>query len=76
MLSVRENYCPDQVTFSGAEPSHPTTIRVFKIAFNMLTAVSPNAILPKQNISLNKAFIAVRDKHTAFTCNLWYTPSK
>jgi len=26
MLSVRENYCPDQVTFSGAEPSHPTTI--------------------------------------------------
>jgi hypothetical protein len=26
MLSVRENYCPDQVTFSGAEPSHPTTL--------------------------------------------------
>jgi hypothetical protein len=26
MLSARENYCPDQVTFSGAEPSHPTTI--------------------------------------------------
>jgi hypothetical protein len=26
MLSVRENYCPDQVTFSGAEPSHPTTM--------------------------------------------------
>jgi hypothetical protein len=25
MLLVRENYCPDQVTFSGAEPSHPTT---------------------------------------------------
>jgi len=25
MLSVRENYCQDQVTFSGAEPSHPTT---------------------------------------------------
>jgi hypothetical protein len=25
MLSVRENYSPDQVTFSGAEPSHPTT---------------------------------------------------
>jgi hypothetical protein len=25
MLSARENYCPDQVTFSGAEPSHPTT---------------------------------------------------
>jgi hypothetical protein len=27
MLSARENYCPDQVTFSGAEPSHPTTVR-------------------------------------------------
>jgi hypothetical protein len=26
MLSVRENYCPDQVTFSGAETSHPTTL--------------------------------------------------
>jgi hypothetical protein len=26
MLSVWENYCPDQVTFSGAEPSHPTTV--------------------------------------------------
>jgi hypothetical protein len=25
MLSAWENYCPDQVTFSGAEPSHPTT---------------------------------------------------
>jgi hypothetical protein len=25
MLSARENYCPDQVTFSRAEPSHPTT---------------------------------------------------
>jgi hypothetical protein len=28
MLSARENYCPDQVTFSGAEPSHPTTVVV------------------------------------------------
>jgi hypothetical protein len=28
MLSVRENYCLDQVTFSGAEPSHPTIARV------------------------------------------------
>jgi hypothetical protein len=27
MLSARENYCPDQVTSSGAEPSHPTTLR-------------------------------------------------
>jgi hypothetical protein len=27
MLSARENYCPDQVTFSGAEPSHPTTMQ-------------------------------------------------
>jgi hypothetical protein len=26
MRSARENYCPDQVTFSGAEPSHPTTV--------------------------------------------------
>jgi hypothetical protein len=26
MLSARDNYCPDQVTSSGAEPSHPTTI--------------------------------------------------
>jgi hypothetical protein len=26
MLSARDNYCPDQVTFSGAEPSHPTTV--------------------------------------------------
>jgi hypothetical protein len=28
MLSARDNYCPDQVTSSGAEPSHPTTIVV------------------------------------------------
>jgi hypothetical protein len=28
MLSARENYCPDQVTFSGAEPSHPTTLPI------------------------------------------------
>jgi hypothetical protein len=26
MRSARGNYCPDQVTFSGAEPSHPTTL--------------------------------------------------
>jgi hypothetical protein len=26
MLSVQENYSPDQVTFSRAEPSHPTTL--------------------------------------------------
>jgi hypothetical protein len=26
MLSVWENYCPDQVTFLRAEPSHPTTV--------------------------------------------------
>jgi hypothetical protein len=26
MLSVRENYCLDQVTFSRAELSHPTTL--------------------------------------------------
>jgi hypothetical protein len=30
MLSARENYCLDQVTFSGAEPSHPTTLKVEK----------------------------------------------
>jgi len=30
MLSAWENYCPDQVTFPGAEPSHPTTIAVVK----------------------------------------------
>jgi hypothetical protein len=38
MLSVWENYCPDQVTFSGAEPSHPTTLlrdrQAFTDAFN------------------------------------------
>jgi hypothetical protein len=28
MLSVWENYCPDQVTFLRAEPSHPTTVAV------------------------------------------------
>jgi hypothetical protein len=33
MLSAWENYCPDQVTFSRAEPSHPTTL--YKtVAFN------------------------------------------
>jgi hypothetical protein len=30
MLSAWENYCPDQVTFSGAEPSHPTTLLVWR----------------------------------------------
>jgi hypothetical protein len=29
MLSARDNYCPDQVTFSGAEPSHPTTVAAY-----------------------------------------------
>jgi hypothetical protein len=30
MLSAQENYCPNQVTFPRAEPSHPTTVEAVK----------------------------------------------
>jgi hypothetical protein len=39
MLSARENYCPDQVTFSGAETSHPTTILAKEKALTLLSLV-------------------------------------
>jgi hypothetical protein len=37
MLSARENYCPDQVTFLGAEPSHPTTMHAHYLLLSSMT---------------------------------------